>query len=194
MTDAAADTDSAPEVTLRVVSTKDARVLSALETRNREHLLAGAPLRSEEWLSPSGQRLAIARAIGDLKADRAVPLVIEADGQVVGRIGLNTVVRGAFESASLGYWVSEDASGRGIATRAVGLVVDLAFGAIGLHRLQAEVAVGNDASVRVLERNGFEEYGLAPRYLRLGGQWRDCRLFQRIDEGFEAKHPGHPGD
>ena len=50
-----------------------------------------------------------------------------------------------------------------------------------LHRLQAEVKVGNDASVRVLERCGFTEYGLARDYLRLGGDWADCRLFQLVD-------------
>ncbi|MGP9694190.1 GNAT family N-acetyltransferase [Brachybacterium sp. AOP25-B2-12] len=178
----------APEVTLRVISARDARVLSSIETRDRRYLEAGAPRRSDDWVSVRGQRQVIAQAIGDLRADRAVPLVIEAGGELVGRIGLNAVVRGAFQSASLGYWVRQDRAGQGIATQAVRQVADLAFGAIGLHRLQAEVQVGNDASVRVLERCGFTEYGLARRYLRLGGAWRDCRLFQLLDPEWEERH------
>lgn len=177
-----------PEVSLRVISARDARALSAIETRDRAYLEAGAPRRSDDWVSVRGQRQVIAQAIGDLRADRAVPLVIEADGELVGRISLNAVVRGAFQSASLGYWVGQDRAGQGIATRAVRQVADLAFGAIGLHRLQAEVQVGNDASVRVLERCGFAEYGLARRYLRLGGAWRDCRLFELIDPEWEERH------
>ena len=66
-------------------------------------------------------------------------------------------------------------------TPAVHSAIAVAFGGLGLHRLQAEVKVGNDASVRVLERCGFTEYGLARDYLRLGGDWADCRLFQLVD-------------
>lgn len=75
-------------------------------------------------------------------------------------------------------------TGRGIATHAVHLAVALAFGGLGLHRLQAEVQVGNGASARVLERCGFTEYGLAPDYLRLGDSWADCRLFQLVHDGW----------
>ncbi|MGO3506947.1 MAG: GNAT family N-acetyltransferase, partial [Brachybacterium tyrofermentans] len=60
---------------------------------------------------------------------------------------------------------------------------------LGLHRIQAEVKVGNDASARVLEHCGFAEYGLAPSYLRLGGEWADCRLFQLVDSRWQPTEP-----
>lgn len=159
----------------------DAPVLSRLQRENREHLLSGAPLRDEAWMSEEGQRAVIEHARRELEADRSVPLLIEADGEVVGALTLSGVTRGALQSANLGYWVSEQATGRGIATAAVGQIIDVAFGPMRLHRLQAEVQVGNDASARVLARHGFTEYGLAPQYLELGGQWRDCRMFQLLN-------------
>jgi ribosomal-protein-alanine N-acetyltransferase len=57
--------------------------------------------------------------------------------------------------------------------------VTFAFGTAGLHRLQAATLVDNHGSQRVLEKNGFEQIGLAPRYLHISGAWRDHILFQR---------------
>ena len=89
-------------------------------------------------------------------------------------------MRGAFQSAHLGYWVSEDRTGRGVATAAVAATVDLAFGPCGLHRLQAATLVHNLGSQRVLQRNRFTLIGLAPRYLQIAGRRQDHLLFQRV--------------
>jgi len=65
-----------------------------------------------------------------------------------------------------------------VATRAVGLGVEWAFDSAGLHRLEAGTLVDNVGSQRVLEKNGFARIGLAPRYLKIAGAWRDHILFQ----------------
>lgn len=51
---------------------------------------------------------------------------------------------------------------------------------LGLHRLQAETLVHNIASQRVLEKNGFSRYGMAPEYLKIDGAWQDHLMYQRI--------------
>ena len=56
-----------------------------------------------------------------------------------------------------------------------------AFGELGLHRVEAGTLVHNRASQRVLERNGFVRYGLAPQYLRIAGRWQDHVLFQVLN-------------
>jgi ribosomal-protein-alanine N-acetyltransferase len=99
---------------------------------------------------------------------------------VAGRINLNNIVRGAFQSCSAGYWVSQSANGRGLATAAVGEMTELAFGEFGLHRVEAATLLNNTRSQRVLERNGFARIGLAPNYLNIAGRWQDHLLFQRI--------------
>ncbi len=74
--------------------------------------------------------------------------------------------------AEVGYWMHPDARGRGAATEATGLTVRHCFvpqedGGLGRRRLRADVAEGNDASARVLLRNGFVETGRARQAKRL---------------------------
>jgi ribosomal-protein-alanine N-acetyltransferase len=86
---------------------------------------------------------------------------------------------GPFRSATLSYWVVQRLNRRGLATRAVGEAVELAFGELDLHRLEAGTLIRNVASQRVLEKNRFERIGLARRYLQIAGEWQDHVLYQR---------------
>ncbi len=94
-------------------------------------------------------------------------------------MNLNNVVRGAFWSAALGYWVDGAHQGKGLATAAVAAACDEAR-MLGLHRAEAGTLVHNHASQRVLAKCGFERYGLAPEYLFIDGAWQDHVLHQRI--------------
>ena len=78
--------------------------------------------------------------------------------------------------------MAQDQTGQGFATQAVGEAVAYAFEQLGLHRVQAGTLVHNEASQGVLARNGFEQFGLAPRYLEIEGAWQDHLLFQRLNE------------
>ena len=104
------------------------------------------------------------------------------DGEPAGFVGLTNIMRGAVQSAVLSYWVDRGHNGRGLATRAVAAVIDFAFGELDLHRLEAGTLPDNFGSQRVLEKNGFERYGLARRFLLIAGAWRDHVLFERIAE------------
>jgi ribosomal-protein-alanine N-acetyltransferase len=66
-------------------------------------------------------------------------------------------------------------------------MVSLAFDELGLHRVEAGTLLHNVRSQRVLERNGFVRFGVAPSYLRIAGQWRDHALFQRLNDGWQPK-------
>jgi ribosomal-protein-alanine N-acetyltransferase len=99
-----------------------------------------------------------------------------------GRLALTNIARGPFQSCQLGYWVAAEVNGRGVATAAVARIVRVAFGELGLHRIEAGTLVHNAASQRVLERNGFRRYGLAPRYLKIAGDWQDHVLYQLLAE------------
>jgi [ribosomal protein S5]-alanine N-acetyltransferase len=100
-----------------------------------------------------------------------------------GFVGLSNIKRGALQSAVLSYWVDEAHNGRGLCTRAVAEVIEIAFGELALHRLEAGTLVDNFASQRVLEKNGFERIGVVRNYLLLGGEWRDHVLFERVADG-----------
>jgi ribosomal-protein-alanine N-acetyltransferase len=99
----------------------------------------------------------------------------------VGRVTLSNIVRGAFQSCNLGYWVGRDDNGRGFATAAVGDVVQVAFDDLCLHRIEAGTLLRNIGSQRVLERNGFVRYGIAPQYLNIAGSWQDHAMYQALN-------------
>jgi len=83
----------------------------------------------------------------------------------------------------LGYWVSESRAGRGLASAAVADVTELAFGELGLHRLDAATLLHNTPSQRVLLRNGFRQFDVAESYIKIAGRWQDHILFQLLSPG-----------
>lgn len=159
----------------------DAGAMAALVTSNREHFRTGEPLRPDAYYSEDGQRRVIDDALSAARAGTAAMFVVEVDGRLVGRVNLNSIIRGAFQSASVGYVIDRRVTGRGVATAALVHLIDIAFGELVLHRLQAETLVTNAASRRVLERCGFVWYGRAPTYLRIDGRWQTQDLFQLIN-------------
>lgn len=165
----------------RLVALDDAPDLAALLRADRAFLAPFEPARDDAYFTEAGQRRVIANALEQHAAGTAHPRVIlDDDGRVVGRITLSGIERGPFQSCRLGYLVSQHANGRGLATSAVGEVVGVAFGELGLHRVEAGTLLDNVRSQRVLERNGFVRFGIAPAYLRIAGEWRDHVLFQRV--------------
>jgi ribosomal-protein-alanine N-acetyltransferase len=71
-------------------------------------------------------------------------------------------------------------NGLGRATAAVHEIVRVAFEDLGLHRVQAETLLHNVRSQRLLERNGFIRFGLAPAYLNIAGKWQDHVMYQVV--------------
>ena len=105
-----------------------------------------------------------------------------ATARSAGRINLNSIIRGAFQNASVGYWVSESRAGRGLAAAAVAEAVGTAFGELGLHRLDAATLLHNTPSQRVLARNGFRPFAVAEAYLKIAGRWQDHILFSLLNQ------------
>ena len=172
-------------VSTRLLSLDDVPELTVLAVANREFLAPWSPLTSEAFFTEAGQRALVVDALSKRALGLAHPAVIvDVDGAIAGRINLNGIARGAAQFASVGYWVSQSRHGRGVATVALASVLELAFGELSLHRVQGETLPENRASQVVLERNGFERIGFAPRFLRIAGQWRDHVLYQRVNDGW----------
>jgi [ribosomal protein S5]-alanine N-acetyltransferase len=165
----------------RLISPADAAGLAELLTANRAFLMPFEPLRSEGYFTAGGQLAGITDALQRHADGVILPHVIVDADRIVGRITLNGIVRGPLLSCSVGYWLAEPATGRGLATAALREIAGIAFGELGLHRIQAETLLHNVASQRVLQRNGFVRIGMAPAYLRIQGRWQDHILFQLLN-------------
>jgi RimJ/RimL family protein N-acetyltransferase len=79
--------------------------------------------------------------------------------------------------AEVGYWIRRTHWGQGLGTEAVQLVCQYGFQTMGLHRIEANVVVGNIGSRRVLEKVGFREEGRARDSARVGRKWFDVWRF-----------------
>ncbi|MFI6760342.1 GNAT family N-acetyltransferase [Micromonospora sp. NPDC050417] len=93
--------------------------------------------------------------------------------RLVGHINLGNIVRRAFCSAYVGYWIDSRVAGRGLMPTALALVADHAFGQGGLHRIEVNIRPENGPSRRVVEKLGFREESYHPRYMHIDGAWRD---------------------
>lgn len=167
-------------VEMREIRTADAAGVAEVLERNREYMAPYEPRRTEDFYTEAAQRVRIEELLAARADRRARPFaLVTADG-VAGAINLQNIVRGALCSGSIGYWIDEAWAGKGLATAALHEVIRIARDEEGLHRVEAGTRVENLASQRVLAKAGFEQYGLAPRYLHVGGDWRDHRLFQLL--------------
>ena len=166
---------------LRPLRRGDVPELARLVRANRAFLAGFGPLRTDEYFTDEGQERAVLASLEAAENGTNLPMVIvDGTGVLVGTLNLNSIIRGAFQSASLGYWVSQERNGQGIATAAVAAAKRIAFKELGLHRLQGETLVDNYASQRVLLKNGFTKYGEAPDYLKIAGRWQTHALFQAV--------------
>jgi ribosomal-protein-alanine N-acetyltransferase len=95
------------------------------------------------------------------------------DGAIVGFLNLSEIVRGGFKNAFLGYGGVAAYAGQGYMTEAMRLLLREAFTRLDLHRIEANIQPGNKPSIALAERCGFELEGFSPRYLKVGGRWRD---------------------
>ncbi|HEX4279413.1 MAG TPA: GNAT family protein [Solirubrobacteraceae bacterium] len=165
----------------RLVAVEDAPALAELVRQNREFMADWDPIRPEDYFTPEGQRGAIEDALDSYAHGVRVPHLILDGDRIVGRITLSNIVRGPFQSCNLGYWVNQADNGRGLATAAVGEIVRVAFDELALHRIEAGTLLRNVASQRVLERNAFVRFGVAPGYLNIAGVWQDHALYQALN-------------
>lgn len=167
-------------VPIRPLSVDDVPALTRQLVLNRDFLAPFEPLRDDDYFTEGGQLAVVAAALRQRDTGVTAPYVIHDDGDLVGRITLNEIVRGPLQSCSLGYWVAESRNGHGLATGAVRDVLQVAFEDLRLHRVQAGTLPDNVRSQHVLTRNGFVRIGVAAQMLRITGRWQDQVLFQAL--------------
>lgn len=101
-------------------------------------------------------------------------LVCRRDGgAIAGTVNINSIIRGRFQCGSLGYAAFAPSAGQGLMSEGLGLVVRYAFSRLRLHRLEANIQPGNDASLRLVRRHGFHKEGYSPGLLFINGAWED---------------------
>jgi ribosomal-protein-alanine N-acetyltransferase len=174
------------DVKLRIAKMRDSKPLEKLILGNR------AWLRPWEATNPGAPnsfdiRSQLRGLIRQLDDESGMPFVIEVQGVVQGQLNVANILYGSVSSAVIGYWVSPEVAGRGVAPKSVALVTDYLMNQVGLHRVEIDVRPENTASLRVIEKLGFRYEGIKQRYIHINGDWRDHYIFaltaEEVPEG-----------
>lgn len=171
---------------LRSLTPKDARELLAIVSRSRaelgrfmtwpremnelEHARRFIALGREGWLTERTARFAM--------LDRV-------SGELLGTVELDAIDFRRSQ-AELGYWIRTDRAGRGYTTEAARALLFYAFGTLSLHKVRADVAVGNAPSARVLEKLGFALEGTLREDRPIGGVFTDHWRYGLLARDFSA--------
>lgn len=112
-------------------------------------------------------------------------LFTKSNKTLVGGITISRILRGVAQSCAIGYWVGEPYINKGYMSEAVVGILPEVFNEQGFHRLEAACLPHNIASVRVLEKAGFQREGYAREYLKIAGKWQDHLLFAILESDYK---------
>jgi [ribosomal protein S5]-alanine N-acetyltransferase len=118
----------------------------------------------------------------DAPAHAGFLVLRNADGALCGVFNFSEIVRSAFNSAYLGYYAFAPHAGGGLMTEGFALVLDVAFGELGLHRVEVNVQPTNRRSLALVARLQFFCEGYSRRYVKIAGRWRDHVRFAMLAE------------
>ncbi len=162
---------------LRLLEEQDAVELYEVVVANRSFLSEWLPWPPMQTLERSREFVVGSRR--QLAANQGFQAAIVDGGRIVGVIGFHRL-DWENRSTSLGYWLAENAQGRGLVTRAVSALLDYAFGAWQLNRVEIRAGVGNVRSRAVAERLGFREEGVLSEAELVGDRYIDHVVYAML--------------
>jgi ribosomal-protein-alanine N-acetyltransferase len=178
-------------VVLRPLRTDDFPQWRTVRRRNREWLTKWEPIRPLGAPDVVEDRGAFALRCHarerEWQLGTGFGFGVFVDGDFAGEINLNSVQRGPFQNAYVGYWIDQDQAGKGYTPEGVVLVARYAFEELDLHRIQISIVPRNTASRRVVEKIDVRVEGIAERYLEINGVWEDHMRFAMTVEDWEGR-------
>lgn len=162
---------------LRPLVTADFPAWSEVRVRNEDWLLKWEPMKIPGAPDPTVDREAFAVRCSARERERQLGagygFGIFVDGAFAGEINMNSVHRGPFQNAYVGYWIDQARAGNSYVAEACVVVFKYAFEQLHLHRLQIAIIPRNRNSRRVVEKLKLRDEGVAVRYLEINGAWED---------------------
>jgi ribosomal-protein-alanine N-acetyltransferase len=178
-------------VLLRPIVVGDFPAWQEVRRRNADWLLKWEPQRLPGQPDVIDSRDAFAARCSARQRERqlgtAYGFGIFIDGAFAGEINLNSVQRGPFQNAYVGYWIDEKHAGNGYVPEALVAVLRYAFEELYLHRVQIAIIPRNAASRRVVDKLDIREEGVAARYLEINGVWEDHIRYAITAEEWEKR-------
>jgi len=171
-------------VTMRLFEARDALMLHVAIAENREHLKQWFPWPDQH----KGEKEALEWIQGVLARfakNDGFDAAVFVDGQFAGVCGMHNPDR-INNLASMGYWLAERFTGRGVMTRCVAHMLDHFFGVEGLQKIEIHCAEANRASRAIPERLGFVQEATLRRSLTVQKQKVPRVIYGMLDDEWKA--------
>ena len=104
--------------------------------------------------------------------------------EILGTVNFNEIVRGCLFGCFSGFYLFVHAARKGYMREGLGLALKHGFEELKLHRVEANIQPGNQRSIALVKNLGFRLEGFSPRYLKIGGRWRDHERWAIVKEEF----------
>lgn len=150
--------------------------------RNEEHLRQYELTRDSGFYTYEGQKEILTESFRQFIDGTSIDLGIFKDEKLIGKIKLSNIVYGILRNAFVGYSIDKEHQGKGYMKEALNTVCSYAFEEMGLHRLEASTLMENSRSQGVLKACGFNELGISEKYLYINGEWRDHKIFYKVND------------
>ena len=162
------------DISVELISLEDADALLAFELDNRCWFEQHVPSRGYQFYTSLGVRNHISEFLSQYANGEMYPMLIRSNSQeICGRINIHRIESNTY-SGELGYRIGKQFTSKGIASQAVGKLVDYLVSETQLNTLRAIVLRGNEGSQKVLERNGFTKVKNIANYTELHAEVRDA--------------------
>jgi ribosomal-protein-serine acetyltransferase len=162
-------------LTLRPIEQSDDQALFQLVDRDRDYLRVW-----QNWpdvlQSYQDMRLYVQTSLFKSRNRQGFDMLIEYHGHIVGKIGI-VYINWTQQFGEIGYWLAQNAQGRGLITRAVWLITGYSICTLGIPNIYIRCATGNVKSRAIPERLGFQNEGIQPRQVIIHGQAHDDMLY-----------------
>lgn len=170
----------ADDVVLREIRESDAPALLQAYLKNRDYLAPWEPERPASFFTLVNIRAMIQDDVYHEAVGDRVPLIFQWGEAIGGILTLEHIVRDAWQSGELSFWLDPELSGRGLMTKSVTALTEHALSVLALHRIVAGTLPHNANSQNVLRRCGYTQFGVAQDYLKIAGAWQDHIMFERV--------------
>lgn len=163
---------------IRTLEITDVNRLSQYLTANKTHFEQWEPTRDADFYS---QERCLERIDKILKTSTSRYFVFVTDNKIAAHCEFSQIVYGPFQACYMGYGVSKEFEGKGVAHQLCSYAIEHAFSTLKLHRIMANYMPSNHRSHKLLQRLGFQKEGVALKYLKIAGVWEDHVLTSLIN-------------
>ncbi len=161
---------------LKILDKSHAQLVLDYYLRNKSFLEEWEPVHNEEFYERQYHEKQLGQDIISMENQTLFRLWIfkkDDESKLIGTMGFSNIVKGVFLSCFLGYKLDGDEINKGYMTEAIQKGIDIMFNEFGLHRIEANIMPKDKRSLRVAEKVGFYNEGLANKYLKINGKWED---------------------